>query len=449
MMMEPLSLWANPLPNGMVDDDALRPLRTSQTQPRLHTRAELKPSPAPPSASLGSALPPRRLPGAMAPAGGSRAGRLRPGSAQGARSLCRSASAAPPAAPPAHKRHAKPAAAAPLGASPAELLMRQMRKSSHAAPHAAAPPPPAVGAGGGARAARQLARCSSSALLAPYGGHANSHGLLGQLGTKRQPPPPQPAYGGSLPSGDFRSEALQLEVRLAEGLQALQDAEQDGEDEAILAKGRLHLFRTLFDRIIERDQAFGVLLRRVKAEYETALQYARQPVAPQLERAQTQLEHSKHECAQGKRELSALQRENAQLRDDLERSQDTVAALREELQAYEAHMYQVQHNQEEAVEASGEAAEEDVSDSEDSRGWSSGPPPASYSYWDYQDRDDGPAAPYMPQGGGRKGGGKVPPAGGAPVPSLNLSELKKNPRPNYHDEFNAATGQDGAESIDY
>ena len=86
--------------------------------------------------------------------------------------------------------------------------------------------------------------------------------------------------GGRTSADGFRSEALQLEVRLAEGLQKLQDAESESGDDLHSSARRLELCRTLFDRIIERDAPFGRLLERVKREYESALQV--RPALPQL-----------------------------------------------------------------------------------------------------------------------------------------------------------------------
>ena len=64
--------------------------------------------------------------------------------------------------------------------------------------------------------------------------------------------------GGGGGGGPFRSEALQLEVKLAEGLQALQaqqqaKGQQSGPPSRRQVQQRLQLFRTLWEKVIERD----------------------------------------------------------------------------------------------------------------------------------------------------------------------------------------------------
>ena len=60
--------------------------------------------------------------------------------------------------------------------------------------------------------------------------------------------------GDGLAGAGFRSDALQLEVKLAEGLQALQmnDRGGGGGERRRHTQERLQLFRTLWEKVIER-----------------------------------------------------------------------------------------------------------------------------------------------------------------------------------------------------
>ena len=156
--------------------------------------------------------------------------------------------------------------------------------------------------------------------------------------------------GGARVPGNFKSEALELEVRLAEGLQALADAASgDGSEggagaaETVQAAGRrLQLCRSLFERIIERDAPFGRLLSRVKSEYEAALQLARQPAEPQLEAAQAEVSRLQRELSASKHAEKAAQDENAMLRAELSAMAQREAQLRDEARAYQEHAYELQ-----------------------------------------------------------------------------------------------------------
>ena len=281
-------------------------------------------------------------------------------------------------------------------ATPAELLMKQMKRSQTSTQSQPALPHGShrrddggCGAGGGAQAGRRLVRCPSAGLLTSvyssgstrYGGVGGGVGggsgtppgaVLGQLGSIKRPGSTLQSGGGggggaahgsagahggreATIAGGFRSEAVELEVKLAEGLQALEEDApgRDGAD-PLLAPRRLAIFRALFDRIIERDGHFGALLRRVKAEYEAALTAAAQPAAPQLERTQTELAASQRACASNAAELHDLRRENDALRDELLRAGDKLGALREELHAYEEQAYKMQETA--ALQAEAEQA---------------------------------------------------------------------------------------------
>ena len=239
-----------------------------------------------------------------------------------------------------------------------------------------------------------LARCSSTGVLTPYNAQAPHQAGAGasfasnpSLASKRLPSgggaaPGSTSSGRASESGrgraasdasdGFRSEALQLEVRLAEGLQALQDAEAtEGEDGGTQAASRrLQLCRTLFERIIERDAPFGHLLQRVKREYEAALQAVRgaaprgTPAIParlrtrpsslleltngvsilaprrsqsatpsdtELERCQSELSSTRRQLSQSQKSTKVLEEENAQLRAQLAKLAEREAALREEV----------------------------------------------------------------------------------------------------------------------
>ena len=130
-------------------------------------------------------------------------------------------------------------------------------------------------------------------------------------------------------SGGFRSEALQLEVRFTESLQALAESSDEGEGQ--IAARRLALCRSLFERIIERDSPFGRLLSRVKAEYETALKAAAQPLKPQLDVAQNELARVQRDMIGAKQAISTLQEENVLLRAELSHMVEREAQLRAEV----------------------------------------------------------------------------------------------------------------------
>jgi hypothetical protein len=222
----------------------------------------------------------------------------------------------------------------------------------------------AGGSGGaGATYNRGLPRCPSSGVLAS-GVYSSSGALtsapasattpgsaakrlvpgsLGSAGAGGSGGRVSEGEGAARGGGNFRSEALQLEVRLAEGLQALADSEAAGEgEEAHLANRRLALCRSLFDRIIERDAPFGRLLSRVKAEYEAALTAATQPTEPQLEAAQRDLARAQRDLLAAKQAISTVQEENAMLRSELSTMVQREAQLRDEIRAYQEHAYELQ-----------------------------------------------------------------------------------------------------------
>merc|ERR1719446_546541 len=122
---------------------------------------------------------------------------------------------------------------------------------------------PMVGAAGGSgfAHAKRLGSGGPSGGLGSGAAHHSASGLgMGQL---------HQGAGGSRANELRSTDAALLESKLAQGLQALVDAERSaaiGESSEIHGKRRLHLFRVLFERVIERDAAFGVLLRRVKDE---------------------------------------------------------------------------------------------------------------------------------------------------------------------------------------
>ena len=138
--------------------------------------------------------------------------------------------------------------------------------------------------GGGAAAATAVAQrimrgtgAHSAASLGASPYSAGNYLPPPQMYAKQRPPTAGPS------SANLRADALQLEVRLAEGLQALKELEHArpyGADAAPgggaarleeLSQRKLALFRSLFDAVIEREPAMGGLLRRIKAEYEAAL----------------------------------------------------------------------------------------------------------------------------------------------------------------------------------
>ena len=229
-----------------------------------------------------------------------------------------------------------------------------------------------------------LSRCSSTGVLTPYNAQTPHQGGSGagfsgnsSLAASKRLTSGSSAAPGSTSSGrasesgrgrgaseandGFRSEALQLEVRLAEGLQALQDAEategEDGTSQA--ASRRLQLCRTLFERIIERDAPFGHLLQRVKREYEAALQAVRAaslqdpyhrclcltngrarvtwqsapPSDSELERCHSELTSTRRLLTQSQQSAKVLEEENAQLRAQVAKLAEREAALREEVSA--------------------------------------------------------------------------------------------------------------------
>lgn len=141
----------------------------------------------------------------------------------------------------------------------------------------------------------------------------------------------QPKRGGAGGGGGgqgFRSEALQLEVKLAEGLQVLQNAEarappgEAGEKQR--RRQRLALFRSLWEKVIERDASFGVLLRRIKAEYESALTVQGGGMGPE------------------RGDAAAMRRENLELKQRLQQASRREHELSEQLEAYEAKLYEQQ-----------------------------------------------------------------------------------------------------------
>ena len=144
----------------------------------------------------------------------------------------------------------------------------------------------------------------------------------------------------SINSGGFRSEAIQLEVRFTEGLQALAESSDEGDGQ--IAARRLALCRSLFERIIERDSPFGRLLSRVKMEYESALKAAAQPLKPQLDVAQNELARVNRDMGAAKQAISTLQEENVLLRAELSNMVEREAQLRAEVRAYQEHAYELQ-----------------------------------------------------------------------------------------------------------
>ena len=215
---------------------------------------------------------------------------------------------------------------------------------------------------GGSGLARGLPKCSAStgALLAgaPNSAVTAKRAALGTLGAAgagamssgARAAAEGKAEGGADRSapGNFKSEALELEVRLAEGLQKLAEAAADeggesGEGETVQAANRrLRLCRSLFERIIERDAPFGRLLSRVKTEYESALASAKQPTEPQLEAAQAEVTRLRAELAASKRAEQASTDENAMLRAELSKMAQREAQMKEEMRAYQEHAYELQ-----------------------------------------------------------------------------------------------------------
>ena len=219
----------------------------------------------------------------------------------------------------------------------------------------------AGGAVGPANFSRGLPRCSSNAALAPYsqlvGGGAPAaastvstkrvaasgalgvaNGAGGGGGSGRAAHAGGAAERGAADGAGgagFRSEALQLEVRLAEGLQALADSMSAGEaSESATASKRLALCRTLFERIIERDVPFGRLLARVKLEFENSLKAASTPAEPELEAAQSDLAAAQRDVLHAKSAIAAVQDENAMLRAELQAMGQREGQLRAEVRAY-------------------------------------------------------------------------------------------------------------------
>ena len=219
-----------------------------------------------------------------------------------------------------------------------------------------------AGAMGGAAAgglARGLSRTSSSGVLTPYNaqsGFAPAAGpplAMGGVGTAaagsgRARPP---SAGGTRSSADgFRSEALQLEVRLAEGLQALDDAEE-AEGGAPSAAQRLALCRGLFGHVIDKGPPFGRLLERIKAQYEDALKAAAQPTEPEVARLQDELARTKRELLNSRRRSQSAEEENALLRAELAKMSERESRLREEVRAYREHTYELQQAAQRQAEA--------------------------------------------------------------------------------------------------
>jgi hypothetical protein len=165
----------------------------------------------------------------------------------------------------------------------------------------------AAAGGGGAAAATAVAQrimrgtgAHSAASLGASPYSAGNYLPPPQMYAKQRPPTAGPS------SANLRADALQLEVRLAEGLQALKELEHArpyGADAAPgggaarleeLSQRKLALFRSLFDAVIEREPAMGGLLRRIKAEYEAASLVPKLGAAP---KASYQEEFEAHEAA--------------------------------------------------------------------------------------------------------------------------------------------------------
>lgn len=79
-----------------------------------------------------------------------------------------------------------------------------------------------------------------------------------------------PVGGGGHHGRSFRSDVLNLEVALSERLRRIEAAAEDGYTPNMEVE-RFRVFHHLFNAIIEKDFAFGPLLRRVKDEYDGAL----------------------------------------------------------------------------------------------------------------------------------------------------------------------------------
>lgn len=165
------------------------------------------------------------------------------------------------------------------------------------------------------RRAQMRHAASMQALQSPYNQSIQSAG-------------PKRGGGGGGGGQGFRSDALQLEVKLAEGLQALQNAEarsnEQGENPRRRAQQRLQLFRSLWEKVIERDASFGVLLRRIKAEYESALTLQGGGLGPE------------------EGDAAALRRENLELKQMLQQASRRERELNEQLEAYETKLYEQQ-----------------------------------------------------------------------------------------------------------
>ena len=268
--------------------------------------------------------------------------RQRPSSA----GLARSASAAV-LAPGGLRREAAAGSKSPL-AGPVQL--RKPRRGFHSPPRqppiaeggapmrrsqsgAALPPrrlDEAAAGGGGAAAATAVAQrimrgtgAHSAASLGASPYSAGNYLPPPQMYAKQRPPTAGPS------SANLRADALQLEVRLAEGLQALKELEHArpyGADAAPgggaarleeLSQRKLALFRSLFDAVIEREPAMGGLLRRIKAEYEAALAGRRSAGGGSPPREARRVAELRRERDEWKRSAAALAEENEDLRREL------------------------------------------------------------------------------------------------------------------------------------
>lgn len=226
-------------------------------------RAQSPPRSPPHKGSAGKHKRPGRPP--SAPLLSNPASKLtRPQSSSGLQRAPPSASLLGQALPP---KRAPTKARMPVSATQAELQRKLNRTPSGGALpprrlademlyNIASDGPVVLGGPGGAAASHAAAHrkamrhaASQQVLASPYNQHITSavSKRAGSAGARDG--------GGS--GGGFRSEALQLEVKLAEGLQALQVAEQasggGAHGGARGSKPRLQLFRTLWEKVIERD----------------------------------------------------------------------------------------------------------------------------------------------------------------------------------------------------
>ena len=231
---------------------------------------------------------------------------------------------------PPHQSHT-----IPLGAQ-ADMCRQALKRATSGAalPPRFEDPAGERGAAGNAGSAAGLGgeprrmRCSASMkVLSPYTQHAvlstqptHSHSkrLLG---------------GGSFHPLPRNADVGTLEARL---LDAMQTEEGSG-------KRRLGLFRAIFDRVIESEDVkaspYGAMLRRIKLEYEAALQANAPSGGVTLQQAT--------------KEVRRLQRENEQLRQELEGASLREQALGAQMHALEMHMYNME------CEDSAAQAEED------------------------------------------------------------------------------------------